>query len=179
MKREVQRWVAPLARRVSLPPNIITLLGLLAMIIAGGFVLRRQPAWAGAFILLSGFLDILDGAVAKALGQETRFGALLDRVSDRIGDCVILSSIVLAGYVHVRLGLFVLLSVVLASYISACMEGITATRIGEDLSLRGVRLVILVLASFSGRFHEGMILLALIGVYAIGARMLAAYRALR
>ena len=142
-------------------------------------MIRKEPAWAGGFILLSGLLDILDGAAARATGRETRFGALFDRVSDRVGDFVILSSIILAGYTHLGLGLFVLFTVLLASYISACLEGLTASRIGETLSLRGVRLAILVLSCFLGKIHEGMILLALIGAYTSGVRMWTAYRVLR
>lgn len=117
--------------------------------------------------------------MAKATARATPFGALLDRVADRAGDFAILAGIILGGYVAVWLGIYVLFTVLFASYISACLEAAHQIQIGRQISLRAVRLVILALACYMGKIVEGMILLAAIGTYAAGARLFLAWRLLR
>lgn len=175
----VDKGLFPLARHVALSPNAITATALFVMVMAAGMVLQGQLAWAGALILLSGAFDILDGTVARATSRVTPFGSLLDRVTDRMGDFAILAGIILAGYVATWFGLYVLFTVLLASYISSCLEAATNSNLGQKISLRAIRLVVLAMACFLGRIAEGMILLAVIGTYASGARLLLAYRLLR
>jgi CDP-diacylglycerol--glycerol-3-phosphate 3-phosphatidyltransferase len=43
----------------------------------------------GLLLLPAGLLDILDGAVARLRGEESRFGALLDSVLDRVSDVIL------------------------------------------------------------------------------------------
>jgi phosphatidylglycerophosphate synthase len=138
----------------------------------------RSPFVAAVLILVAGVLDILDGAVAKATNKATAFGALLDRVSDRIGDFAVLSAFIAAGYVEVALGLYVLVTVMVASYISACIEAATQSRVGERLSLRAVRIVLIVLACLTMKINEIMVVLAVVGTYASVTRMRHAYRLL-
>jgi hypothetical protein len=66
----LERWLVSLARKIPLSSNAITILGLLAMTAAAGFMLRKQPAPAGIFIILSGLLDILDvDALQSVVGR--------------------------------------------------------------------------------------------------------------
>ena len=55
-------------------------------------------------------------------------------------------AIIFAGLVHLWLGLVVLVLVLLGSYASACLEAATKTKVGEKLSMRAVRLLLLVIA---------------------------------
>ena len=53
--------------------------------------------WAGAIVFVLGsVLDILDGALARAGGKTTPFGAFLDSTTDRIGEAFMLGAIALA-----------------------------------------------------------------------------------
>jgi CDP-diacylglycerol--glycerol-3-phosphate 3-phosphatidyltransferase len=53
--------------------------------------------WAGAIVFVIGsLLDILDGALARAGGKVTPFGAFLDSTTDRIGEAFMLGAIGLA-----------------------------------------------------------------------------------
>jgi archaetidylinositol phosphate synthase len=178
LKFSVQERMFPLARRVPLSPNALTALGLAAMGAAGILLARRRLGEAGALVLASGFLDLLDGAVARAQHRETRFGALLDRVADRVSDVAALAGTAAGGYAGSALVLFAAGAVLIASYVSACLEAMTGSRIGEALSLRGVRVTILALACFSGRVREGVALIALLGVWAVAARLREAHRLL-
>ena len=53
--------------------------------------------WAGSIVFVLGsLLDILDGALARAGGKSTPFGAFLDSTTDRIGEAFMLGAIALA-----------------------------------------------------------------------------------
>lgn len=179
VRRYIDAGLAPLAGRITVSPHAITLSSLAVMAGAAGLVLAGRLVAAGLLILLSGGLDLLDGAVARARSLATPFGALLDRVVDRAADFVLLAAIILGNHVEPWLGLYVMLTVLLASYISACIEAATASQCGRAMSLRAVRVIILALACFTDNLPAGMALLALIGTYASGARLYAAYRTLR
>lgn len=71
--------------RIPLPPNAITLASAAVAWLGVPFVwLFSAPAWL--FILASGVLDAVDGAVARARGLASRGGAFLDSYLDRYVD---------------------------------------------------------------------------------------------
>lgn len=177
-RQYVDSHLRPLARRLPLSPDMITLLAVLAMTGAAGCAIADHLGWAGALILVSGLLDLLDGAVARANARASAFGALLDRSADRAADFIIIAGLLLGGHVEAWLALYVLLTVPLASYISACMEAATSSNIGSRISLRAVRILILALACISGLVVEGTILLAVIGTWAVVSRLRLARRIL-
>jgi CDP-diacylglycerol--glycerol-3-phosphate 3-phosphatidyltransferase len=58
--------------------------------------------WVGAVLFLLGsILDVLDGALARAGGKATPFGAFIDSTTDRIGEAFMLGAI---GLVFAREG---------------------------------------------------------------------------
>ena len=65
--------------------------------------------WLGAVLFVIGsILDILDGALARAGGKTTPFGAFLDSTTDRVGEGAMLGAIALVFHRHdhpVALGL--------------------------------------------------------------------------
>lgn len=67
---------------ISLLPNIITLAALSCGVTALKFALAEKWELAVALIFFSSFLDILDGAVARALRATSEFGAQLDSLAD-------------------------------------------------------------------------------------------------
>lgn len=83
---DFKKAVADILIRCHVSANVLTLLGLgfaffsAAFIYVGGFV------WAGAWLLFSGLLDLLDGAVARQSGKASPFGGILDSALDRYGD---------------------------------------------------------------------------------------------
>ena len=76
--------------RMGLTPNVITLLGL-GVAGASAYLLSVGQLVAGGMVFLaSGVLDLLDGAVARATGRVSAFGALLDSVTDRVSEAVVM-----------------------------------------------------------------------------------------
>jgi archaetidylinositol phosphate synthase len=172
-KGKFESVLTPVAVRVPLSPNVLTLLAVLVMAVAAVEVVQSNFMLAAALVILSGFIDVLDGTVAKAKNKTTAFGAFADRVGDRISDALIFGSIVLAGFVQLWLGLVVLVLVLLGSYTSACLEAFSKTRIGEAFSMRAVRLLLVVvgllLASYTGLLSYMEYIFAIIAVLAIAA----------
>ncbi|HYJ80481.1 MAG TPA: CDP-alcohol phosphatidyltransferase family protein [Longimicrobiaceae bacterium] len=75
-------------RRVS--PNLITTIGALVNVAAGLAFFLFQIQLGGALVLLGGFVDIVDGHVAKRAGLQSVFGSFYDSTTDRIAEVVVL-----------------------------------------------------------------------------------------
>jgi len=81
--------VNPIADRLAkwgIIPNLLTVAGLLANILAGLLMAFGKFFWAGAVLLVLGPLDHLDGALARRLNQVSKLGAFLDSTFDRFSE---------------------------------------------------------------------------------------------
>lgn len=67
---------------VHLLPNIVTILALCIGISSMRYALDRRWEEAISLILIAGFLDCLDGRLARYLGATSNFGAHLDSLAD-------------------------------------------------------------------------------------------------
>ena len=66
-------------------PNALTMLGLIGAIATA---LTAETAWAILFLVFSLFCDGIDGSVAIFQHRESKFGATLDSVVDRISEAL-------------------------------------------------------------------------------------------
>lgn len=82
--RSVGRW--------GVTPNMISLIGLAGNVLAAWLILRDALAWAGAVYLVFSALDLVDGAVARAMGLASSFGAVFDAVLDRASEALVLAA---------------------------------------------------------------------------------------
>jgi CDP-diacylglycerol--glycerol-3-phosphate 3-phosphatidyltransferase len=69
-----------------LSPNVVTISGLLGNIIASVLLAQGFIQIGGVIVLLVGFTDAFDGAMARARGTINPFGAFLDSVMDRYSE---------------------------------------------------------------------------------------------
>ena len=94
------RSVGSLAR-TRVTPNALTTAGVGLCAAASVLVFFENRGeylfyWLGAFVFVVGsLLDILDGALARAGGKQTPFGAFLDSTTDRVGEGFMLGAIAL------------------------------------------------------------------------------------
>ena len=78
--------------RTRITPNMLTATGVSLCVLAAVIVLFENQNeilfyWLAAVVFVIGsLLDILDGALARAGGKTTPFGAFLDSTTDRVGD---------------------------------------------------------------------------------------------
>lgn len=78
--RQRPRYRGPSFNRVI--PNLLTMMGLCAGLVAIRFGLEGRFAQAAAFIVAAGVIDGLDGRIARLLKGTSRFGAEFDSLSD-------------------------------------------------------------------------------------------------
>jgi phosphatidylglycerophosphate synthase len=117
----------PLGKRlgkIGLKPNVITTISLLVSCLAAVAYAFRMPLVGALGILGSGFVDMLDGAVARATRSATRFGAVYDHVLDRYAEFAILLGIGLGGLVDWIWIVFALFGMVMASFVRAKAESV-------------------------------------------------------
>ena len=75
---------------VGVTPNMLTLAGVLGNAGAATLAARGDFLPAGIVMLAASSLDLLDGALARATGKVTRFGAVFDAVMDRVSEAAVL-----------------------------------------------------------------------------------------
>jgi CDP-diacylglycerol--glycerol-3-phosphate 3-phosphatidyltransferase len=75
--------------RTGLRPIHLTLLGLATNVWIGALLLQGDRLVPGLLLIPAGLFDILDGAVARLRGEDSRLGAFLDSVLDRIADVIL------------------------------------------------------------------------------------------
>ena len=65
-------------------PNALSALRLVGVPVFVWLLLARHDGWAVALLVASGVTDYLDGKIARSFGLESRIGALLDPLADRL-----------------------------------------------------------------------------------------------
>ncbi|PIE29002.1 CDP-alcohol phosphatidyltransferase [candidate division KSB3 bacterium] len=155
-------------------PNILTLAGVVinvlgAVLLALGVRDVTGINWmhitAGAVILLANIFDTLDGAVARMSGQETRFGAFLDSVTDRYSDMCLFSGALVYFAVKGDV-LFVIVSSlaamggIMTSYVRARAESLLPGKFNAGYMERPERIIVFAIACLFDRLYFGMLCIA-------------------
>ena len=87
--QRISKIPAALLAKTGLSPNALTLFGF-AVTLGVAWVLSTGRFFLGGFLVLfSGAFDFLDGALARATGRSTKFGAFLDSTLDRFSDAAL------------------------------------------------------------------------------------------
>jgi CDP-diacylglycerol--glycerol-3-phosphate 3-phosphatidyltransferase len=150
----IVRWLA-LAR---INPNVLTFLGLVvntgaALLFgyANGGNQTRMFRYAGLVIIGSGFFDLVDGRVARASNQVTRFGGFFDSVVDRYSDAALFFGLLVyyargGRFFYVVLTALVMISSIMVSYTRARAESLIGScKVG--FMERPERLVLLIIGA--------------------------------
>jgi CDP-diacylglycerol--glycerol-3-phosphate 3-phosphatidyltransferase len=125
--------------RTRITPNALTAAGVLLCGVASVLVLfegRNEILffWLAAVVFVVGsLLDILDGALARAGGKTTPFGAFIDSTTDRVSEGFMLTAIAYVLAVHHRP---VFVAVAMAAVAGSFLVSYTRAR-AEALGLRG------------------------------------------
>jgi len=141
---QVFRPLARLIVRFNVDPSWITVSGLAAIFLSCLWVLQTKRLLVFCVLVtLAALLDAVDGAVARASGKVTKFGAYLDAVCDRYAEaCVVVSVAFVTGYW--LLSTVVLVGALMVSYAKAraAMEVPVANLEWPDLMERAERGVV-------------------------------------
>jgi CDP-diacylglycerol--glycerol-3-phosphate 3-phosphatidyltransferase/archaetidylinositol phosphate synthase len=151
--------------RSGLTPNEISTISLLIAGLAGVAYAFRSPALGAIGLIISGVIDMLDGAVARAMGSVTRFGAVYDPVLDRYAEFFVLFGIGFGGLATWSWVIFGMFGMVMASYARARAEsagGVESCRVG--IAERQEKIILLVVGSFLQPFFSPAVGLAVLVV---------------
>jgi CDP-diacylglycerol--glycerol-3-phosphate 3-phosphatidyltransferase len=169
------RFTGPVVRvlaRTPVTPNFLSWSGFILALGAAALIIVGYPLAAGIVVLVAGFFDILDGALARLIKRVTPFGAVLDATLDRLSEGVVLLAI-LAVYAMeaslwgVVLAGATLLSSQLVSYIRARAEA-QGLEGKSGIFTRAERVVILALGLLLSCFAPALtIALAVIVVFSL------------
>ncbi|HEY0442767.1 MAG TPA: CDP-alcohol phosphatidyltransferase family protein, partial [Candidatus Limnocylindrales bacterium] len=87
-RARIRGWAIPIALafgRLGLTPNALTIIGFAGTCAAA--IAAGMQSWvaAGVLVIAFGIFDLFDGALARATGKASKFGAFLDSTFDRTG----------------------------------------------------------------------------------------------
>jgi archaetidylinositol phosphate synthase len=171
-----KKIIDPIALRLApyVSANVISALSLLAAIAAGLAFWQRMPVIGAVLILINGFLDMLDGCIARARGTTGAFGSFVDKIIDKYSDLIFLLGMLLGHLTHPVPAITAMVGIPLSTYINSAVEGLTKgkVKLQEKLSLRFLRIIILVAGGLSHQTRIAVWLVAAVIVYAVISRMI-------
>ena len=169
------RIIGPIASVLApyVSANVVSVLSLLAALGAGVAFWLGLPITGAILILANGLLDMLDGSIARVRGTAGPFGSFVDKIIDKYADLIFLLGMMLGGLAHPVAAIVSMVGIPLATYINAAVESLTKgeVKFQEKLSLRFLRIILLVLGGLSRRTDLAVWLVAATVVYAVASRM--------
>jgi len=190
LKEKFQLWIASeakMAHRIGLTPNHVSAIGIILAISSALTYWNWQANQfllivASFLLLISGFCDALDGAIARLYGETTTFGGFLDSLLDRYADAFVFLGIIIGGLCDLFWGLVALIGSLLVSYTRARAEATGVKMEAVGVAERAERLIILAIASFLAivrleALYWGVILLAFLSNLTVLQRVIYFYKA--
>ena len=152
-------------------PNVLTAFGMLVNFWAAVLFATGMFRSAAAVIFLAGFLDMLDGQVARREKRVTAFGAFFDSTLDRYSDMALYMGLLVYYAVNARASYVILAAVatagsVMVSYTRARAESLIPTcKVG--FMERPERLVLLILGGTFDRMAPALWVISLVSTITV------------
>lgn len=190
LKSKVRASLLPLAKNIPLSPNSLTLIGLLVSIYAAIQFARGFLVFGALMILLSGLFDVFDGAVARANGSSTAFGAVFDSVCDRYADAMIFAGIIyglIAGSIpqmyifSMPLWFWTVMAIIgsyLVSYTRSRAEAMGAREMDIGIAERPERMLILMGGAVTGMLGASIVIIVVLTHVTVVQRLIHARKSL-
>jgi CDP-diacylglycerol--glycerol-3-phosphate 3-phosphatidyltransferase len=164
-------------------PNTITIVGSVLQMSVGVVFGLGYLRLAGLLLLIVAPIDALDGAVARASGKKSRFGAFLDSTLDRVSDSAIIAG--LAAH-YIGEGTHLLVALLLVSLVASFLVSYVRARAEAEgfeckvgLLTRVERMALIGVMSALG-LHVTMVwALAILSVFTVLQRIAYVYRVSR
>jgi CDP-diacylglycerol--glycerol-3-phosphate 3-phosphatidyltransferase len=175
--------------KIGLTPNAMTVIGTVGAVAGSIWFFPRGELLTGTFVVWGfAMLDLLDGAMARAKGNGTKFGAVLDSSCDRIADGTLGAAVAwycLAVAQNMMLGVAALICLVSGQVISYVKARAEASGLHADVGIveRAERLIItlvgtgLVGLGVPYALHVALWGLAVLSVVTVFQRLVAVWQA--
>jgi CDP-diacylglycerol--glycerol-3-phosphate 3-phosphatidyltransferase len=174
-----------IVRRLALArvnPNVLTFLGLVINIIAAFFFgyanaenQARMFFYGGLVVIGAGFMDLVDGRVARATNRVTRFGAFFDSVVDRYSDVALFFGLLVYyaranRFFYLVLTAVVMVGAVMVSYTRARAESLIGScKVG--FMERPERLVLVIIGALFNRMAPVLWVIAVLSNVTVAHRI--------
>lgn len=168
----IVRWLA-LAR---IHPNVLTALGLVINIVAAFLFAAGHFRLAGAVVIGAGLFDMVDGRVARATSQVTRFGGFFDSVVDRYSDLALYMGLLvyyasINRFFYIVLTAIVMTGSVMVSYSRARAEN-TIPKCKVGFLERPERIVLIIIGALFDRMAPVLWVIAVLSNLTVVHRMI-------
>jgi CDP-diacylglycerol--glycerol-3-phosphate 3-phosphatidyltransferase len=146
--RGVLEGLGGFLNRLGIPPNVITISGLLGNVVAGVLIGFGHLFWGGLVAMLVGPLDALDGTMARLRGGDSQYGAFIDSVVDRYSEIALFAGLLVhfndvGSWQDALLVFFAAVGSIMVSYVRARAESLDySAKIG--LLTRAERYIVLI-----------------------------------
>ncbi len=162
-------------------PNVLTFIGLVINVYAAVLFASGRFLVAALVIIGAGIFDMVDGRVARATNQVTRFGAFFDSVLDRYSDLALLMGL-LVYYGNINRNFYVVLTAVVMT--TSVMISYTRSRAENVIPLckvgfleRPERVVLLIIGGLFDRMAPVLWVIAALGTITVIHRMMFTFTA--
>jgi CDP-diacylglycerol--glycerol-3-phosphate 3-phosphatidyltransferase len=168
----IVRWLA----LSKIHPNVLTFLGLVINIWAAWLFSRGSFKWAGAVVIGAALFDMVDGRVARATKQVTRFGGFFDSVMDRYSDLALYMGLLvyyasINRFFYIVLTAIVMTGSVMISYTRARAENaIPKCKVG--FLERPERVVLIIIGALFDRMAATLWVIAVLSNLTVVHRMM-------
>ena len=159
-------WVRA-AAKIGLSPDQVSVIAFGAAVAAAGAFAVGEPVFyiAGSvFVLLNGWLDIVDGALARHLEVSSDGGDLLDHVLDRYADIAVIAGFTV-GIEAYALGFAAVTGVLMTSYMGTQIQAVGIGREYGGLLGRADRLALMGIVGLVAAVYSAPIA---VGLNAVG-----------
>ena len=176
MINRIVRWLA----LSKIHPNVLTFLGLVINIWAAWLFAQGSFQWAGVVVIGAGVFDMVDGRVARATSQVTRFGGFFDSVLDRYSDLALYMGLLvyyasINRFFYIVLTAIVMTGSVMVSYTRARAENsIPKCKVG--FLERPERVVLIIIGALFLRMAQVLWVIAVLSNLTVVHRMIYTYR---
>jgi CDP-diacylglycerol--glycerol-3-phosphate 3-phosphatidyltransferase len=166
----LEKIVAAIAA-TGINPNVLTLFGLIVNFWAAVLFATGMFRSAATVIFFAGFLDMLDGQVARRAKRVTAFGAFFDSTLDRYSDMALYMGLLVYYAVNGRNAYVILAAVatagsVMVSYSRARAESLIPTcKVG--FMERPERVVLLILGGLFDRIAPALWVIAVVSTITV------------
>ena len=175
MARYFEEPAARLLHTLKLTPTAVTITGLVLNLGVAYLAAVDLLLPAGLLLIVASVFDMLDGALARLTGRESRFGALLDSVSDRFGEAAVLFGLLVLFYnddsaAGVVLAFLAMVASFMVSYLRARGEGL-GIRSDVGIMTRPERMVILTVGMLVGHMLVPLGIIVTLSTLTAGQRL--------
>ncbi|HPU30670.1 MAG TPA: CDP-alcohol phosphatidyltransferase family protein [Syntrophorhabdaceae bacterium] len=161
-------------------PNVFTALGLVFAYISCLSIAMGYNIIAGFALLISGFFDLLDGAMARISNKVTPFGGFLDSVLDRYSDMFVLYGIIVffikrSELFYCLITIIAIIGVAVIPYAKARAEA-ASIKCNTGILEKPERIIILLIGLFFNLLPYAVIVIAVLSHITVIQRIVFVWR---